>query len=70
MNVITPHELAAEMTVEEADNVIGYWVDSDENKLSLYQSLIRLGDSKKLAVATAMLDVDKKPTPLEQLHYS
>lgn len=51
------YTIANEMTEKEADNIIGGWErDNESDVLKTYNSLVKLGDSKQLAVATAMAD--------------
>lgn len=56
MNTQEIYKLAGEMTEQQVLNVIGSWENANETeKLRLYNSLVRLGDSKQLACATVML---------------
>lgn len=49
------YQLANELTEQEADNIIGGWErDNETETIRTYESIVRLGDSKQLAVATAM----------------
>lgn len=64
------HELANEMTEIEADNVIAYWKENELNKLSEMGSLLNLGDSKKLAVATIMTKTNCDNTSYKEAYYS
>ena len=51
------YNLAHELTEQEADNIIGGWErDNETETIRTYESMVRLGDSKQLAVATAMAD--------------
>jgi hypothetical protein len=55
---MTALELANEMTEKEVNNVLNYWVDMESAKVKEYETLVRMGDSKKIAVATLMLKKD------------
>ena len=51
------YNLSNELTEKEADNIIGGWKrDNETDVIRTYESMVRLGDSKQLAVATAMAD--------------
>lgn len=67
---MTAHELSARMTEQEAENVIKYWAEKNADKLVEFKSLVRLGDSKRLAVATVMLDKKYSTETYEQAYYS
>jgi hypothetical protein len=63
MNSQEIYKLASEITEQEVKNVIAGWENTNETKkLRLYNSLVRLGDSKQLACATVML---KEPVSKE-----
>ena len=65
MNTQEIYKLAEELTEQQVMNVIGGWENSNETeKLRLYNSLVRLGDSKQLACATVIL---KEPISNEVL---
>jgi len=65
MNTQEIYKLADELTEQEVMNVVGGWKNANENeKIMLYNSLVRLGDSKQLACATVIL---KKPISDEVL---
>ena len=56
MNTQEIYKLADELTEQQVQNVLGGWVASNEHeKIRLFNSLVRLGDSKQLACATVML---------------
>lgn len=56
MNTQEIYKLANEITEQEVENVLGGWVARNEQeKIRLFNSLVRLGDSKQLACATVML---------------
>lgn len=51
------YSVASELTEQEADNIIGGWErDNEIETIRTYESMVRLGDSKQLAVSTAMAD--------------
>ena len=51
------YKLADELTEQQVDNVIAGWNNrNDKEKKKTFDSLVRLGDSRKLACATVMLD--------------
>ena len=51
------YAIANKLTEQEADNIIGGWErDNETETIRTYESMVRLGDSKQLAVATAMAD--------------
>ena len=51
------YNVANELTEKEADNIISGWErDGETETIRTYESMVRLGDSKQLAVATAMAD--------------
>jgi len=65
MNTQEIYKLAEELTEQQVMNVIGGWENASETeKLRLYNSLVRLGDSKQLACATVMI---KEPVSDEVL---
>ena len=72
MNTQEIYKLANEMTEEQVKNVVAGWVAKSEcivisekkeakEKIRLFDSLVRLGDSKQLACATVMLK-----TPIDE----
>jgi len=67
MNSEEIYKLAEELTEQQIMNVISGWKRANESeKLRLYNSLIRLGDSKQLACATVIL---KEPISEEVLEF-
>ena len=49
--------LANELTEKEINNVLAGWrKDSENESIELFDSLVRLGDSKGLALATAIAE--------------
>ena len=56
------YKLASEITEQQVENVVSGWIARDEKgSINEFNSLVRLGDSKKLACATVMVNkVDKK----------
>lgn len=57
MNTNEIYKLANEITGQQVENVVAGWVASNEIKsLKTYNTLIELGDSKKLACATVMIN--------------
>lgn len=46
------YKLADEITEQQVDNILSTW---DKEKIGLFNSLVRLGDSRQLACATVML---------------
>lgn len=49
--------LANELTEKEINNVLAGWrKDSESESIELFDSLVRLGDSKGLALATAIAE--------------
>ena len=63
-------ELEAEMTEQQADNVIAMWEHTKSEKLDSAKSLMRLGDSKILAVATVMVQVNHSTEMYKEAYYS
>lgn len=65
MNTEEIYKLAEELTEQQVTNVVNGWENANESeKLRLYNSLVRLGDLKKLACATVIL---KEPISKEVL---
>jgi len=63
MNSQEIYKLADKITEQQVMNVIRVWNNTNEiEKIKLYNSLVRLGDSKQLACATVIL---KKPISKE-----
>jgi phosphopantetheinyl transferase (holo-ACP synthase) len=55
MTGIEIYELANKMTDQEVDQVVKSWESAGEiKKIKTFKSLVSLGDSKKLACATAI----------------
>lgn len=51
------NKLANELTEQEVNNILGSWEQSNETKsIETFNSLVRLGDSKGLAMATVIAD--------------
>lgn len=51
------YKLANELTEQQVDNIVFGWEkDNDTKQIKLYNSLIKLGDSKQLACATVIAD--------------
>ncbi len=56
MSATEVYQLAGELTEQESDNIIGGWnAFGDDDALELYNSLVRLGDSKQVAIATVIV---------------
>lgn len=50
-------ELAKKLGEKEIQNILGFWEkNNDQKKLSDFNCLVRLGDSKALAMATVLND--------------
>ena len=64
------HELANKLTEKEVENVIAYWEQENSHKLDEMKSLVRLGDSKALAVATVMTAKDRDSEIYRIAYYS
>ena len=57
MNTTEIYNLANELTEEEVNNILGSWEQRNEtNSIESFNSLVRLGDSKKLAMATVIAE--------------
>ena len=51
------YNLANELTDQEVNNVLQGWENDNETEsIRLFNSLVKLGDSRKLALATAIAD--------------
>ena len=57
MNV---YELAKALTEKQVENIVNGWADNSK-ELKEYNSLVRLGDSKNLAVATVLHNKKTRP---------
>ncbi len=66
---MTAHELSKEMTNLEANNVLAYWDNKDDARFLTAKQLMRLGDSKTLAVATLMLQKQNESSEMYELAY-
>jgi len=69
------YKLANELTEKEINNILGYWESNKEtDQIIMFNSLVTLGDSKGLAVATAISEKYKKQNKdvklYEQAYYS
>ena len=49
------HELANKLTDKSIFLVVSFWKEKRKESIDLYNSLVRLGDSKKLACATVIV---------------
>lgn len=56
MNV---YEFSKSLGEREIKNVVCLWEEKDLEKLELYNSLVRLGDSAALACSTVMMQKEK-----------
>ena len=57
MNAAEIYKLATEITEQEINNVLNAWeMQEDAEKIRAYNSLVRLGDRKELAMATIMIN--------------
>lgn len=71
MNTTEIYKLAEELTEQQVMNVIDGWKNRNEiEKLRLYNSLVRLGDSKELACATVMFKEPISNEVLEDYKYA
>lgn len=61
-----------DLTTQGVDNVLAYWNESnDDDSIRTYESLVRLGDSKELACATALYNkVNKKDETMSYNAYN
>lgn len=51
------YTLANELTKQEVNNILGSWEKKEETKsIESFNSLVRLGDSKELAMATVIAE--------------
>ena len=64
------HELAKIITDEEVANTIATWESEGSSKLNEMKTLIRLGDSKKMAVATMILEKEHDSELYNFAYYS
>lgn len=57
MNTTEIYNLANELTEQEVNNILGLWEQRNETKsIKSFNSLVRLGDSKELAMATVIAE--------------
>lgn len=57
MNTTEIYTLANELTEQEVNNILGSWEQKEETKsIESFNSLVRLGDSKELAMATIIAE--------------
>lgn len=57
MNTTEIYTLANELTEQEVNNILGSWEQRNETKsIESFNSLVRLGDSKELAMATVIAE--------------
>lgn len=57
MNTTEIYTLANELTEQEVNNILCSWEQRNETKsIESFNSLVRLGDSKELAIATVIAD--------------
>lgn len=72
--MIDSHALAAKLTDKNIENLMNYWEENDKQWFDMANSLVRLGDSIKLAVATTLNKKYKESTfsgeDIQNLHYS
>ena len=62
MTIQEIHNLASEMTEQEVLNVVAGWENRKETKcISIYKSLVRLGDSMQIACASVIADKINRP---------
>jgi hypothetical protein len=54
MNGKQIHTLANELTEAQVENILANWQETEDKALENFKSLVRLGDSRELAVATAI----------------
>lgn len=60
MDNVKIYKLASELTGKQVKNILSGWKSRNEKeKIMLYNSLVRLGDSNSLACATVMLKDDE-----------
>jgi len=71
MNTNEIYQLASELTEQQILNVIGGWEHRDDTKkIEDFSSLVRLGDSRALAMATIMIgDCEANDSPLYKIAY-
>jgi hypothetical protein len=66
------YKLASELTAQEINNVLGAWnVSGETKKTNLFESLVKLGDSRGLAMATVIAETynKKEESPLYRIAY-
>ena len=62
------YRLASEITEKQVDTLLNHWQQTEENEsVNLFNSLVKLGDSKQLAMATCILERYEK-SKLADLH--
>ena len=54
MNGKQIHTLANELTEAQVENILSHWEATEDKALETFKSLVRLGDSRELAVATVI----------------
>ena len=54
MNSELINKVSNELTEQEMTNVIFYWENNDTDSLNQFNQLVRMGDSKELAIATVL----------------
>ena len=57
MNPTDIYTLASRLTEQEVSNILGSWEQKEETKsIESFDSLVRLGDSRELAMATVIAE--------------
>ncbi len=70
MNTQEIYKLANELTAQQILNVESYWSQKNHTKkLNQYDTLVRLGDSSALAMATVILGDDSDNSELYRKAY-
>jgi len=55
MDTAKIYKLAAELTESQIENILALWIkDNDKEETRAFTSLVRLGDSRALAMATTL----------------
>jgi hypothetical protein len=61
MTNVEIYKLASELTEKQVENTLLYWNEiNDKKTLDLFNSLVRLGDSKELALSTSIAERYKR----------
>jgi len=65
------YSIAANTSIETIEDAVKMWkVEGKDEKVSLYNSLMQLGDSQKIAYATAVMHEDQEISEMYRVAYS